>query len=82
MYDEPNRIGIEISRRENETWEGLVVRYASPRNLVIPIMALYKDLVNKGVDESIAALKSLAEFSCTDIIIDKHHVKAGSIVVN
>lgn len=82
MYDEPDRIGIEISRNKNESWESLIVRYATPRNLTIPVMNLYKELTDKGMDESIAALRSLAEFSCTDIIINKHHVRAGSIVVN
>lgn len=82
MYDDPTRIGVEINRNKNETWEALIVRYATSKNLVASCLNMYNELIDRGIHEPYAALQCLAEHACTDVILDSHHVKSDTIIVN
>ena len=82
MLDELDRVGIEITRKPDETWENLVVRYAGLRNLIMPCLTAYHAYVEEGIDPPYAALKALSEHACTDLIIDEQHFNNRNVTVN
>lgn len=73
--DDLTRIGFEINREEGEEWDQLVIRYAKARNHELPCILEYKELVNEGSDEAVAALQALSRYGCVDLIIDEGHYK-------
>lgn len=78
----PHRIGYEITRFPDEEWESVIVRYSKERNLTIPVMLMYNQLVNDmDMEPYVAALRSLSEYGCVDFILDdKMHKKDDTVV--
>jgi len=76
------RVGIEIRRRESESWRDLVSRYAALKDRVSPCIIKFDELVTAGFAEPWAALKALDEHGCTDVIVDTQHIDARVIGSN
>lgn len=72
---EPTRVGVEINREPDETWHDVVRRYSKGRDISVACMAAFESYVDEGYEEPYAALRSLAECACTDVIIDTQHHK-------
>ncbi|MCI0557526.1 MAG: hypothetical protein MN733_03445 [Nitrososphaera sp.] len=75
---ELSRVGILISRRGS--WRETVMYYGAFKDMVAQCVARYDFLVSDGMDEAWAALRSLNEHGCADIILDKRAHKIDQIV--
>ncbi len=63
-------MSLRVQRREGETWQDCVVRYAQPWGLEQECLEVYDELISKGEDEGQAAFWACEEWDVLDFVDD------------
>lgn len=75
-------IGLGISRGDNETWLEAAVRLAIPHQQEDGVAALYRVFIQRGAEESEAALRACAAWGCAEVAETEDPEVAASLTVD
>jgi len=63
-------MSLSVKRRDGETWEETIVRYAKPEGLETEVLEAYRAWIKAGEPEAFAVLFALEEWDLLDFVED------------